>query len=172
MPALKAFLEADSRDLAAAIAKLDEDQKHWEPQRARLRGLPLARIGREREDIRSIRTELRDLAAVIEYRLADRLSAEQVGRLCRVYTHRSWPAQNRWIAEILKDAGPGAAPTIRDHIKRTARELPELQAVIELAMPKVSSTPTRWRYERAVALRGNIRRGIKGLEGVVEGMRK
>jgi len=172
LPALKAFLEADSRDLAAAIAKLDEDRKYWEPQRARLRGLPLARISREREDTQSIRTELRDLAAVIEYGLADRLSAEQVGRLCRVYTHRGWPAQRRTIADVLRTACPRAAPTIRDHIKQAARELPELQAVIERAMPKVSSTPTRWRYERAVALRGNIRQGIEGLEGALKGTRR
>ncbi len=40
-------------------------------------------------------------------------------------------------------------------------------AEIELAMPKVTSTPTRWRYDRATALENNIQQGIKELQSIV-----
>ena len=168
LPTVRAFLAEDSKALAAALAKLDEDEKYWEQQRARLRGLPLAVIAREREDIQDIRAELKELADLVEYAGQDRLSREQIGRLCRIYTRRGWLGQSPSIAGLLKRAGAGAAPAIREHIQQEKQALPEIHAVIELAMPKVSSTATKWRYDRAVVLKGAIRRGIKELEGVAK----
>jgi hypothetical protein len=171
LPALRAFMKEDEPLLARALAKLKTDEEHWSQQRARLRGLPLARIAREREDIQAIRVELKDLADLIDCATRDRLSGEQISRLCRICTQRGWPGQNQLIGELLKRSGAIAAPIIREHIKREKQALGEIRSVIELAMPKVSSTPTRWRYERAVALDKNIRKGIKELQSIVRGAR-
>ena len=171
LPALRAFLAADEPSLAEALAKLKTEEEHWSQQRPRLRGLPLARIAREREDIQEIRAELKDLADLIDCATRDRLSGEQISRLCRIRTRRGWPRQNQWIGELLKRSGTGAAPVIREHIQREKQALGEIRSVIELAMPKVSSTPTRWRYNRAVRLDKNIRQGIRELQGIAQGAR-
>ena len=168
LPALRAFIKQDRPKLAAMLAQLDEDQQYWEQQRARLRGLPLARIAREREDLQEIRAELNDLANLIEYAARDRLTDKQVGELCQIYTRRDWPRQNQLVRDLLEKSGPRAAPLIRAHIQRERKALPEIRAEIELAMPKVSSTTTKWRYNRAVTLEKSIQRGIKELEEITD----
>ncbi len=171
LPALRTFLQKDSEGLARALEQLETDRKYWEQQRARLRGLPLARIAREREDIQAIRAELKDIAVLIECALGDRLSQEQIGRLCRVYTRRSWPRQNQLISGLLKRSGTNAARIIREHIAQEKQALPEIRSIIELAVPKVSSTPTKWRYDRAIALDRSIRGGIRGLGALVRDLK-
>lgn len=167
LPVLRSFLKEDRPKLAASLAQLDEDQQYWEQQRARLRGLPLARIAREREDIQEIRAELKDLADLIEYATEDRLSGQQIAQLCRIFTRRDWPKQNQLVRDLLANSGPRGKPIIRDHIQHERQALPEIRAEIELAMPKVSSTPTKWRYDRAVVLERSIRQGIHVLETVL-----
>jgi hypothetical protein len=167
LPTVRSFLKEDRPRLAATLKQLDEDQQYWEQQRARLRGLPLARIAREREDLQEIRAELKDLADLIEYATNDQLSRAQIGQLCRIYTRQDWPKQNQLIGELLSNAGSHVERIIREHIERERQALPEIRAEIELAMPKVSSTATRWRYNRAVALEKSIQRGIRGLEDIV-----
>jgi hypothetical protein len=166
LPALRSFLKEDRPQLAATLTQLDEDQQYWEQQRARLRGLPLARIAREREDIQEIRAELNDLADLIECGTKEQLSGEQISRLCRIYTRRDWPRQNQLIGNLLEKSGPRGASVIGEHIQRERQALPEIRAEIELAMPKVSSTPTKWRYDRAVALEKHIQRTIQELERI------
>jgi len=167
LPALRSFLKEDRPQLAATLAQLDEDQQYWEQQRARLRGLPLARIAREREDLQEIRDELKDLADLIECGTEDQVSGEQIGRLCRIFTRRNWPKQNQLVRDLLERSVPRGARLIRAHIQRERQTLPEIRAEIELAMPKVSSTPTKWRYDRAVTLETNVRRGIQRLETIL-----
>jgi len=170
LPELRAFIKQDRPKLAAMLAELDEDQQYWEQQRARLRGLPLARIAREREDLQEIRSELNDLADLIEYATRDQFSREQIGEFCRIYTRRDWPRQNQLIADLLKKSGSRAAPILREHIQHERRALPEIRAEIELAMPKVSSTATKWRYDRAFALERSIRHGVKDLDEIADSL--
>ena len=118
LPHLRAFLAADKPVLAKALAQLAKDEAYWAEQRARLRGLPLARIAREKEDIQAIRAELSDLADILECSAAEPLSREQIEFLCRIATRRDWPAQNRAAAELLKRVGARAEPIIREHIQR------------------------------------------------------
>lgn len=160
LPALRAFLEDDRKELAGALAQLDTDQQYWEQQRARLRGLPLARIAREREDIQDIRSELKEMADLIECASAKTLSRKQIGRVCHIYTRRGWPKQNELIRQLLRRAGSAAVPIVREHIQKEKETLPAIRAEIELAMPKVTSTPTRWRYDRAMAV--SFGRGFLG----------
>jgi hypothetical protein len=168
LPTMRAFLKDDRKGLAATLKQLDEDEKYWAAQRARLRGQPLARIAREREDLQEIRAELTNLADLIEYADKDRLSREEIDRLCRIRTRIGWAKQNGLIDELLKRSGARAAPVILEHIEREEKVLPELRAVIETAMVKTSSTATKWRYDRAVATRKNIRRGIEDLEDIIK----
>jgi hypothetical protein len=167
LPAVRSFLKEDRPKLADTLKQLDEDQQYWEQQRARLRGLPLARIAREREDLQTIRAELDDMAHVIDGAARDRLSPDQIKRLCRIYTQRGWPAQNRLIGDLLEQTGARGQRIILEHIHEERQALPEIRAAIELAMPKVSSTATRWRYERAVTLETSIRQGIRELDALV-----
>jgi hypothetical protein len=164
---LKQFLEDDGKVLAALLDQLTADEAHWELQRPRLRGLPLARIAREREDIQAIRAELRDIAALIECAEADKLTAEQIGLLCRLYTRSGWPGQYGLIEGLLKTSGSGAKRVIRKHIQQDNATLSELQPVIEKGMIKPASIATKWRCDRAVALRRNILRGVVGLEALI-----
>ncbi len=171
LPALRAFIKADEKTLADALAVLDTEKAYWEPQRARLRGAPLARNAQEREDIQRIRAELADLAYLIECAAEDRLSPEQLGGLCRVYTRRGWAAQNALIRDLLTKAGPPAAPVIREHIGKEKQALPAIVADIELYMGNVSKSRVRWRYNRLLALDANIRQGIRGLESIAKTFR-
>jgi hypothetical protein len=163
---VRAFLKEDGKQLTRALAQLDEDQQYWEQQRARLRGLPLARIARERADIQDIRAELEEMADLIQCAAAKRLSRQQIGRLCDIYTRRGWPTQNELIRELLATSGDSANAIVREHVAEQQAALPAIQAEIELAMPKVTSTPTKWRYDRAVAVDQNIRQGIKELQSL------
>ena len=70
------------------------------------------------------------------------------------------------IADLLEKSGSRGAPVIREHTQRERKALPGIRAEIELAMPKVSSTPTKWRYDRAVALENGIERGVRELEEI------
>lgn len=166
LPAVRAFLAEDAKDLAAAVAQLDKDKAHWSEQRARLRGGPMARITIEREDIQDIRAELKDLADLIECAGKDKLSSEQAASLCRMYTRRAWPTQNKLIAELLKRAGSAAAAAMAEHVKQESQMLPELQAAIDKGMEDPSSTAKKWRYDRAVTLRKKITEGIKELQAI------
>ena len=166
LPAMKAYLSADRPQLEATLKQLEEDRIYWEGERARLRGLPLARIEREVGDIQDIRAELNDLITVIECAARNHISSAQIEQLCLIYTRRGWTKQNRQIETILKQTN--AAPTIRKHIEAELLTLPEIRLEIETAMPKVSSTPTRWRYNRAMTLQSNIKEGIAGLERILE----
>jgi len=163
---MKAYLSADRPQLEATLKQLEEDRIYWEGERARLRGLPLARIEREVGDIQDIRAELNDLITVIECAARNHISSAQIEQLCLIYTRRGWTKQNRQIETILKQTN--AAPTIRKHIEAELLTLPEIRLEIETAMPKVSSTPTRWRYNRAMTLQSNIKEGIAGLERILE----
>ena len=168
LPALRAFLEEDRKELADALAQLDTDEKYWNEQRARLKGLPLARIAREREDIQQIREELKELADLIDCASKDRPTREQIGRLCRICTRHGWPAQKELAHEVLKRCGTDAAPVLREHIEKEQAALPEIVAEIELAMSNTSSTATKWRYDRARTLEKNMRQGIRELESIMK----
>ncbi len=164
LPTLRAFLAEDKKTLAALMKQLDEDYAYWETQRARVRGLPMARTAREKEDVQDIRLELSQLADLIEAASMKKLSRQQAARLLELCTRRNWPTQNQLVVEILQDAPFDVSKLVEDHIAKEQAAMPTIQEEIDTAMPKTTSTGTRWRYERAVALRKSIHRGIISLE--------
>jgi len=164
LPGLQGFLKEDRTRLAAGLEHLAQEQKYWEQQRARLRGGPLARIAREREDLPKIRAELQDIALLIECAAADKLGTKQLGGLCEIFTRRGWPKQNELILDLLERSGDAAASIIRKHIQREQQALPELEVIINHGMTKPSSTATKEGYDRAMALKRNILQGIDELE--------
>jgi hypothetical protein len=166
LPALRAFLAEDAKALADSLAQLDKDKAYWSEQRARLRGGPLARIAVEREEIRKSRAELKDLADLIDWAGKDKLSGEQASELCRMYTRRAWPTQNKLIAELLAKAGRPAAAAIADHVKRETQALPDIHAVILKGMEDPSSRAKKWYYDQAVTAEKDITRGDKELEAI------
>jgi hypothetical protein len=163
LPALRAFIETDKQALAKALAELDKDEEYWKPQWSRKSTMPLARIAQEREDIQRISAGLRDLAQLIEIASEDRLSREQVGELCRIYTRRAWAGQNALIRKLLKRAGAGAVPAIRQHVRSEKEALPGIVAEVEGHMSNSVKVRVKWRYDRACALAANVRRGIEEL---------
>ena len=166
LPALRAFLETDEQTLARALADLDKEEEFWKPQWSRKSMLPLARIAQEREDVRRIRAELRDLADLIACASAKRLSRERLGVLCRIYTRRGWPAQKALIRDLLKRAGTAAPPVIREHVRNEKAALPKLVAELERHMSNSVKVRVKWRYDRSRALVTNVRQGIEALEKV------
>jgi len=170
LPALRAFIKADKKTLADALAALAEEQEYWSQQRARLRTMPLARNAQEREDIQRIRAELGDLADLIEWVSMHRLSKEQISGLCRIYTRRGWPTQRKLMRDRLK--GLPAAAVIGEHVRKEREALPAIVADVELYMSNVSKSRVKWRYDRARALETNIRQGIRDLENIMQAVQR
>jgi len=171
LPALRTFLEEDKDTLAKALAELDKEEEYWKPQWSRKSTMPLARIAQEREDIQRISAELNDLADVIEYASRDRLSSGQVGVLCRIYTRRGWPAQKALIGDLLKRAGTGAIPVIREHVRIGTKALPGVVKEVERHMSNSVKVRVKWRYDRARAREANLTQGIEGLQKVARAIR-
>ena len=168
LPALRAFVEEDKRALAAALAELDKEEVFWKPQWSRKSMLPLSRIALEREDIRRISAELKDLADLIDYASRDRLLPQQLAVLCRIYTRRGWPAQKTLIRDLLKRAGTDAAAVIRKHVRDEEKALPDIVAEVRRYMSDTVKTRVKWRYDRARAVEVNLRQGIKELETIAQ----
>jgi len=171
LPALRAFVEEDKHTLASALAALDKEEEFWKPQWARKAMLPLSRIALEREDIRQISAELADLAALIGCASCDRLSAEQLGALCRIITRRGWPAQKALAGDLLKRAGARAVKVIGTHILGEKKALSDTVARIRLLMSDSVKRRVTWRYDRARAAEATLRQGIKELEGLAGTLR-
>ena len=167
LPALRACVEQDKQRLADALAELDKEEEFWKPQWSRKSAVPLSRIALEREDIRRISAELKDLADLIDYASRDRLSREQLGELCRIYTRRGWPAQNALIRDLLRRAGTDAAAVIQEHVREEKKSLPDIVAEVHRYMPDTVRRRAKWRYDRARAVEANLREGIEGLETIV-----
>jgi len=166
LPALRACVEQNKQRLTDALVELDKEEEFWKPKNSRQSGVPLSRIAMEREDIRQISAELADLADLIDYASRERLSREQVGALCRIYTRRGWAAQNALIGDLLKRAGADAVPMIRDHIRAEKEALPGIVAEIERYLSDTVKRRTKWRYDRARTAEANLRKGIEGLEKI------
>ncbi len=171
LPTLRAFIEKDKQTLAGALTALDEEEKFWKPQWARKSKMPLARIAQEREDIKQIRSELGDLADLIECASQDRLSRERIAVLCRIFTRRGWPSQKALIRDLLKRAGAKAIPAIREHVHVEEEALPRIVAEVESHMSNTVKVRVKWRYDRARTREVNLRRGIQGLEDIARAIR-
>jgi len=171
LPTLRAFVEKDKQTLAGALTALDEEEKFWKPQWSRKSKMPLARIAQEREDIRQIRSELGDLADLIECASRDRLSREHVGVLCRIYTRRGWPAHRALVRDLFERAGTDALPAIREHIRAEKEALPGIVAEVERHMSNTVKVRVKWRYDRARRRESNLRRGVRELEEIARAIR-
>lgn len=167
LPALNSFLEEDAQTLAEVLTELDKEEEFWKPQWSRKSTVPLARIAQEREDVRRIREELRDLADLIECASQDRLSRGQIGVLCRIYTRREWPAQEALIRDLLRRAGAGATPVIMEHVRSEKDALPTVVEQVHRYMSNTAKDRIKWRYDRARAVERSVRRGIEGLGTIV-----
>ena len=168
LPALQAFVQEDKETLAKALAELDKEEVFWKPQWARKSMLPLSRIALEREDIRQISAELKDLADLIACASGGGLSAEQVGVLCRIATRRGWPGQNALAGDLLKRAGTGAAGVIRTHVLSETKALSDTVATVRVLMSDTVKTRVKWRYDRARAVETTLRQGVEELEGIAK----
>jgi hypothetical protein len=166
LPTLQAFLKEDRTHLAAEMKRLYEEEQYWLPQRARLRGAPLARIAREREDLAIIRAELKDVALLIECAAAKKLNAKQVGDLCRVYTRRGWTEQNPWIFQRLQQEGAAAVSIVRKHVEQERQAAAELQQILEDQLGSATSGSKLLRHLQQKELRMNIDRGCRELLAV------
>jgi len=166
LPALRTCVEEDKAVLAKALAELDKQQTHWAQQRARQRTIPMARIAVERKDTVRIHAELKDLLDLIEYASKDRLSPEEIGVLCRIYTRRNWPGQKTLIRDLLKREGTRAAAVIREHISSEKKALPAVTAEVERYMYGGGKRRIMWLHARAFALQTSIRQGIAGLDSI------
>ena len=153
-----------AQGVLALMAELDE--REAEVRKKHRNTVEMAGIKRNREEVLAYRAELRDLATLMECASGKRLSDEDIGALCRIYTRRAWPAQQRKILDILAKTR-GAGPVIRRHVRAEREALPDIKAEIMALRGNTAKGPRLTiPYNKLLVLEKNIEEGISRLEGL------